>query len=131
MPRTTPAQAGSLVSQVREGCGNGRVLANGQCVLRRDVRVARRDNARTNGTGGYPSGMCYRQWDQDARNNKYMSCSSEPPAYVDTPGVRAIVRARDRLGSGPSFWYPYATGSGIICMPGAKVTMGGREYLCQ
>ncbi len=131
MPRTTPAQTGSLVTQVREACGTGRVMVNGRCVSRRDNRVERRNNYASSGPAGYPSGMCYRQGDQDARSYKFMPCSSGSPAYVDTPGVRAIMRARERLGSGTDIWYPYATSSGITCMPGTKVTMGGKEYLCQ
>ena len=131
VPRATLAQTGSLVTQVRNGCGTGMVMVNGQCVSRPDIRVERRNNSSTNGNGGYPSGMCYRQGDQDTRSGKYMPCasSSDTPAYVDTPGVRVIMRSRERWGAGT--WYPYATKSGIICMPGTKVTMGGQEYLCQ
>jgi hypothetical protein len=131
MPRTTPAQTGSLITQVRKGCGVDMVMVSGLCVSRPDIRVERRDNYASSGSGGYPNGMCYRQGDQDARVGKFMPCasSSDSPAYVDTPGVRAILRARERFGAGN--WYSYATQSGIICMPGTKVTMGGQEHLCQ
>ena len=130
-PRATPAQTGGLVTQVRAGCGTGMVMVSGQCVARPDMRVERRNNYGTNRNGGYPTGMCYRQGDQDARGGKLMPCasSSDSPAFVDTPGVRAILRARETYGAGN--WYPYATKSGIICMPGTKVTMGGQEHLCQ
>jgi hypothetical protein len=131
MPRTTPAQTDSLVTQVRQGCGIGRIMVSGHCVVRPDVRVERRNNYASSSPGGYPSGMCYRQGDQDARAGKFMPCasSSDSPAYVDTPGVQAILHARETFGAGN--WYPYATKSGIICMPGTKVTMGGQEHLCQ
>jgi hypothetical protein len=131
MPRTTPVQTGSLVTQVRQGCGTGMVRVNGQCVSRPDMRVERGNNYGTNGNGGYPSGMCYRQGDQDTRGGKLMPCASasDSPAYVDTPGVRVIMRARERWG--PGTWYAYATKSGIVCMPGTKITMGGQEHLCQ
>lgn len=122
MPRATPGQAGSLTIQVRDRCGTGMALVNGLCVLRHDMRGA-------HATAANPGGNCYRAWDQDARQYKFMPCSGGSPAYVDTPGVRAIVRARERLGQG--MWYPYAMSSGITCMPGTKVTMGGQEYLCQ
>ena len=128
MPRTTPAEPGSLITQVRQACGNGMVRVSGQCVARPDMRVEPRNNY---ASSGYPSGMCYRQGDQDMRAGKYMACASasDSPAYVDTPGVRAILRARERYGAGN--WYSYATKSGIVCMPGTKITMGGQEHLCQ
>jgi hypothetical protein len=131
MPRTTPAQTGSLIAQVRNGCGTGMVMVHGKCVSRPDIRVERRNAYDSGSSGGYPSGTCYRQGDQDARSGKYMPCASasDSPAYVDTPGVRIIMQSRERWGAGT--WYSYATRSGITCMPGTKVTMGGREYLCQ
>jgi hypothetical protein len=159
MPRATPGQADSLIIQVRQGCGIGMVLVDGQCVSRHDLRVERRVERRTDdgayGTGAYTGNYygayapgqdignyhathrtssntgndCYRAWDQDARNNKSMPCSNGPAAYVDTPGVNAIMRARDSWGNGT--WYAYATRSGITCMPGTTIMMGGQPYLCQ
>jgi hypothetical protein len=133
MPRAT-LQADSVITQVRQGCGIGMVLVDGRCVSRHDLRVERRTGRRDydgayDSTAANTGDNCYRAWDQDARNNKLMPCSSGSPAYVDTPGVRAIVRARERLGAGS--WYPYARSSGIVCMPGTTVTMGGQEHLCQ
>jgi len=162
MPRAPIAHMDSLVTQVGEGCGIGMVMVNGQCVSRHELRVQRRMDRRdyygangTNDTGytgtyyganantgnyqtTYGAGNCYRSWDQDARNFKYMACPTGAPgpygeaygaAYVDTPGVHAIMNARQTWGNGS--WYPYAASSGIICTPGSNVTMGGQEYLCQ
>jgi hypothetical protein len=132
MPRAA-LQADNVIIQVRQGCGTGMVLVDGQCVSRHDLRVERRMERRdyhgAYGTAANTSdNNCYRAWDQDARNNKSMPCSSGSAAYVDTPGVRAIVRAKEgREGT----WYPYARSSGIICMPGTTVAMGGKDYLCQ
>src|SRR5262249_7913269 len=92
-------QPDSMIIRVRQGCGIGSVLFDGDCMSRHDLRVERRINRRdyygTYNSAADPSGMCYRQWDQDARNNKMMPCSSGTAAYVDTPGVRAIMRARE------------------------------------
>jgi len=149
MPRAPLDQANGLITQVRDGCGAGKVMADGQCVLRHDIRVQRRvdrrNNYATSGTGytgnnqgTYGAGNCYRSWDQDARNFKYMPCPTGAPGpygtaygahYVDTPGVHAIMNARERLGRGT--WYPYATSSGITCTPGTTIKMGGQDYLCQ
>jgi hypothetical protein len=41
MPRAT-LQADSVIIQVREGCGIGMVVVDGQCVSRHDLRVERR-----------------------------------------------------------------------------------------
>jgi hypothetical protein len=117
MPRATLGQAGSLITQVRAGCGVGMVMMDGQCISRH-IRAER-------GTGN----DCYRGWDQDRRSYKSMPCASDSPAYVDTPGVHAILRARKSWGNGT--WYSYARSSGITCMPGTMVTMGGQQHLCQ
>jgi hypothetical protein len=42
MPFASIQQPNALITQVREGCGPGMVLANGGCVARTDIRHARR-----------------------------------------------------------------------------------------
>jgi hypothetical protein len=158
MPRATLGQADGLVIQVRQGCGIGMVLLNGQCVSRHDLRVERRMERRayyganygtaygntygtgifgtgilgsTNGTGTYTRNNCYPNWDQDDR--QYKSCAAGTVtgafAYVDTPGALAIEHYRTNWGTGG--WYDYASRNGIVCAPGTNVTMGGQVYLCQ
>jgi hypothetical protein len=37
-----PLQPDSVITQVREGCGPGRIMVNGACVARTDIRQTRR-----------------------------------------------------------------------------------------
>lgn len=113
MPRAT-LQMDGVITQVRQGCGIGMVLVDGQCVSRHDLRVERRDSYGTYGTGGY-SGTAYGAYG--------------PHFDVDTPGVITIMRYRDNWGS--EGWDGYARRSGIVCVPGTSVTMGDQQYLCQ
>jgi len=113
MPRATVGQADSLIAQVREGCGIGMVVVDGQCVSRHDLRVNRRVERRLDRRGYYgaPGGAVVG-----------------PYAYVDTPGAIAIGRYRS---SWENDWQGYASRNGIVCVPGNNVSMGGRDYLCQ
>jgi hypothetical protein len=43
MPVTPLHQTDSMVTQVREACGAGRVRVNGECVARTDLRHERRE----------------------------------------------------------------------------------------
>src|SRR5215813_10331307 len=55
MPRA-PLQSDSLITQVREGCGPGRIRVNGICVARTTLRQVRRGDYRD---GGYRDGGTY------------------------------------------------------------------------
>jgi hypothetical protein len=120
MPRATPPHADSLVTQVREGCGVGRVMVAGQCVSRHDIRQARRDYYYGNG-GPYGS------------------------AFGDTPAAHAVTHYDNSYGNnyGNSYgntwgnygyggWNDYASRNGIVCQPGTYVRLGdGQLYHCQ
>jgi hypothetical protein len=80
MPRATPHQADSLITQIREGCGIGMVLVNGVCVARQDIRADRRayygNDVYTRGlygpngaNGDWRGGYAYRGWDDYAARN--------------------------------------------------------------
>jgi hypothetical protein len=49
MPVAPVQPLDSMITQVREGCGLGRIMVNGQCVSRHDIRQASRAAA----TGAY------------------------------------------------------------------------------
>jgi hypothetical protein len=109
MPRATP-QAHSMITQVREGCGIGMVLVDGQCVSRHNLRVERRMDRRgyygtggTYGAAGYGAGP---------------SMGTPAPVALEPYGARGGLDANARF-------------NGIVCVAGTNIIMGGEIYLCQ
>jgi hypothetical protein len=103
VPRTPLPQSESMITQVREGCGAGRVRINGVCVLRRaGYRTGYYGNNGTYGTygaynrgyyrRGYYGGMGYRPgvYGTAYRRNGYYG------GRVARPAVRARAVRRVR-----------------------------------
>jgi hypothetical protein len=73
IPRAPLAQSESMVTQVREGCGAGRVRINGVCVTRRYGYYGGRYNRGYYGDGYRPRyyGATYRRYGNYGINRPY------------------------------------------------------------